>query len=553
MKTIINIFKDDLNKIATKMNLPNDPIVEINKVDLVSDFSTTVALTNAKMLGQNPRQIAELVIKELNATNHYEKVEVAGPGFINVIVKPQLLSEVISHVLTEKENYGNSDPKNQTINIELVSANPTGWLHVGHARNAVTGDSLKNIFLKDGFKVQTEYYTNDAGNQINVLAVTVFVWYLRLSGIKAELPENAYGGEMYGDVAQLLLNEYGDKFVNVKYNDTQIEDDEVHQIFRYKATDYFMTIIKQQLKDFGVEIGYYSSEQSMYDNHKIEELLAQYEKLGATYQKDGALWLHTTEFGDDKDRVLVKSNATLTYLLPDLACHFERIERTHANKYINVWGGDHHGYIARLRGGLALLGNPIDLVEIEMCQMVRLVKNGQEYKMSKRKGTAVWLSDLQEMVGKDSLRYILASKASSSHMDLDLDLIQQRNASNPVYYAQYATARCNSILRQAQEKGIDPIVGTTTLLDMPKERSLMVALDNFNEIIKIASKNRAPQLICDYIQSVVKQFHSYYSDTKIIDEQNMELSQYRLGLVQAVLQVLTNAFGIIGVEALISM
>ncbi|ATZ18858.1 arginyl-tRNA synthetase [Williamsoniiplasma somnilux] len=552
MKSVVNIFKKDLQEIANQMNLKTEPIVEINKTNFKGDFSTTIALVNAKILQKSPKSIAEEIILKLQKTNNYEFVEIAGPGFINVTLKSEIVTDVIKGVLEEKNNFGNNEKKNKTINVELVSANPTGWLHVGHARNAVIGDTLKNIFKKDGYDVQTEYYTNDAGNQINVLAVTVFVWYLKILGVNAQLPKNTYGGDMYGDIAQIFVDEYGDKFREISFNENLINDKNVHEIFRAKSTQYFLKIIKQQLKDFGVEIEYYSSEQAMYDEHKIEELLELYKKLNATYEKDGALWLKTTQFGDDKDRVLIKSDKTLTYIVPDLACHHIRIQRSKADKLINIWGGDHHGYIARLRAGLALLGNDPELVEIEMVQMVRLIKDGQEYKMSKRKGTAVWLSDLQEMVGKDSLRYMLASKTSSSHMDLDLDLLQQRNSSNPVYYAQYATARCNSILKQAKEKSITP--SAEKYFDInEKERNILINIDSFGETIKSASKNRAPQLICDYIQSLVKQFHSYYSDTKIVDEQNVQLSAFRLSLVQSILQVLENAFNLIGISPLKTM
>ncbi|WP_027063127.1 arginine--tRNA ligase [Mesoplasma seiffertii] len=553
MKNIINIFKEDLESIAKELGIEAEPIVEINKTGIQSDFATTLALMAAKKLGKNPKELAEVIKTKLLNINNYEEVEIAGPGFINVKMKKDLLSSVVKKIAEEKNNYGQQPRRNKIMNIEYVSANPTGFLHVGHARNAVNGSTLEEIFKADGYEVQTEYYINDAGNQINVLAVTVFVHYLNLLGIDAVKPENSYGGDMYDEVAGYLIDEFGDKFRDVTFSDTMINDDEVHQIFRKKSVEHFLTLIKQQLQDFGVVIEHWSSEQAMYDEKEIDRMLALYEKLGATYEKDNAVWLRTTDFGDDKDRVLVKSDGTYTYIVPDLATHHIRIQRTKADKLINVWGGDHHGYIPRMRAGLALLGHDPEILEIEMVQMVRLIKDGVEYKMSKRKGTAVWLVDIQEMVGKDALRYMLASKASSSHMDLDLDLVQQKNASNPIYYAQYATARCNSILRQAKEKQISPSFEISELLVTAKEAELIVTLDNFGEVIRSASKNRAPQMICEYIQSVAKQFHSYYSDTKIIDESNLPLSKARLGLVIAVLQVLTNAFNLIGIEVLEKM
>nr|WP_026389682.1 arginine--tRNA ligase [[Acholeplasma] multilocale] len=553
MKNVIDIFKQDLKTVALSLGIEADPIVEINKNGVNGDFSSTLALMAAKKLGKNPRELAEIIKSELEKTGNYETIEVAGPGFVNVKINKVILNGVIKKIMTEESEYGKQPRRNKVINIEYVSANPTGFLHVGHARNAVSGSTLEKIFEADGFDVQTEYYMNDAGNQINILAVTVFVHYLQALGIDAQKPENSYGGDMYDEVAAYFVDEFGDKFKDVTFSDTKINDEEVHQIFRKRSVEHFTDIIKEQLADFGVLIPHYSSEQAMYDEHEIEKMLDLYAKLGATYEKDGALWLRTTDFGDDKDRVLIKSDGSYTYIVPDLATHHIRIQRTGAEKLINVWGGDHHGYIARMRAGLALLGHNPDILEIEMVQMVRLIKDGQEYKMSKRKGTAVWLVDIQEMVGKDALRYMLASKSSSSHMDLDLDLIQQKNASNPVYYAQYATARCNSVLRQANEKGFTANINTGAALETAKESELLVTLDNYAEVIKAASKNRAPQMICDYIQLVAKQFHSYYSETKILDENNRELSEMRLALVSAVLQVLQNAFALIDVNAVEKM
>ncbi|PPE05285.1 arginine--tRNA ligase [Williamsoniiplasma lucivorax] len=550
---IIEIFKNDLSTILKGMNIDLEPIVEINKGKDNGHFSTTVALMSAKQVGKNPIELAKTITAKLGEKDYYSSIKIAGPGFINVEIKPEVLSTIILNIMHEKDSYGQNENKNYIINLEEVSANPTGWLHLGHARNAVTGDTLRRIWEKDGYEVQTEYYTNDAGNQVNVLAVTVFVYYLNMIGVEAELPSVAYKGDAYDDVAASFVSEYGDKFKDIKFTDNQILDPQVHDIFRYKSVAYFMEIIKDQLKQIGLEIAHYSSEQEMYDHHEIEKTLALYKEKNATYEKDGAVWLRTTDFGDDKDRVLVKSDGTYTYIVPDLATHRIRIERTKADKLINVWGGDHHGYINRMRAGLALLGAKPDILDIEMVQMVRLVKDGQEFKMSKRKGTAVWMIDLLEMVGKDALRYMLASKSSSAHMELDIGLVQEKTSANPVYYAQYATARCNSILNQAKEKNIEPKIGKTHLLNHEKEIQLLVTLDNFSELVRIASKNKAPQLICDYIQLIAKQFHSYYSEIKIINENELELTQYRLGFIQSILQVFKNTFDLIGLEVVSKM
>lgn len=544
---VIEIFKNDLAESIARYGLKITPYVEINKnKHNPGDYATTLALVAAKELHQRPMELAELIKKDLITKPYYHSVNIAAPGFINVKINPELLSQVLVTIAEQGSNYGQNAVKDFIYNVELVSANPTGWLHIGHARNAIYADSLVRILKKDGFPTTTEYWTNDAGNQINLLAVTVFVHYLNLLGVKAELPAEAYVGEFYDAVAQALIDEHGAKFKAVKFDDHHILDPKVHQLFRQKAIAYFMAEIKKQLADIDVDIQHYSSEQAMYENGEIEKILKLYQEKAVSYKKEGALWLKTSALGDDKDRVLIKSDGSLTYLTPDLASHHLRFLRNKADKYINVWGGDHHGYIARLRAGLALIGHNPQALDIETIQMVRLVKEGQEYKMSKRKGTAVWMKDLQQLIGKDALRYMLASKTPSSQMDLDVDLLQQKNSANPVYYAQYATARAHSLLRQAKEKNLHPRMTATKLLKSAKEVDLLVTLDNFSEIIHIAATNRAPQLITDYIQNLAKQFHSYYTNTPIIDETNLELSEYRLGLVKAVLQVLTNAFYLIG-------
>lgn len=543
---VVELFKNDLIDIIQDSSL--NPVVEICKNRNNGHFASTIALSKAKKMNLDSMLLAENIKSKLLEKEMYESVEVIKPGFINVKIKSLFLTSVLTNINEEKENYGQNPVKDYIYNIELVSANPTGWLHVGHARNAVFGDTLVRILKKDGYPTKTEYYTNDAGNQINVLAVTVFVHYLKILGVDAVKPENSYSGDAYDDVAKIFIDEYGDKFKDISFSDKYINDKEIHEIFKQKSIKYFMKIITKQLSDFGVTINHYSSEQAMYDNHEIDKMLELYKKNDAVYEKDSALWLKTTKCGDDKDRVLIKSDGTYTYIVPDLATHHIRFQRSKADKYINVWGGDHHGYIPRMRAGLTLLGDNGDALDIETVQMVRLIKDGQEYKMSKRKGTAVWLIDLLEIIGKDALRYMLNSKAASSHMDLDLDLVQQKNSSNPVYYVQYATARCNSVIRQAKDKDIKPRCTSNNLLTTECEITLLILLDNFSEIIHAAAKNRAPQLLVDYTHRLAAAFHSYYSESQILNDENLELSQFRLGLVVSVLRVLTNAFELLGIQ-----
>jgi arginyl-tRNA synthetase len=548
MSILTSQIKEVLNGAIAELKLSGEVIVEKAKNNVNGHFTTNFPLINAKKIGENPMVLAEKLMDLLQANPLFAKIEVAKPGFINFYLADKELQAILKMVQTKKTTFGQGEKKNFKYNLELVSANPTGFLHIGHARNGVIGDSVARILKFNGYDVETEYYTNDAGNQINVLACTMYYNYLKELGKEVAEPAEMYGGTIYAEVVKKFIDEYGDRFVGHTMADNRISDPEVHELFREKSIQYFLVEIKKQLDELGVAIGYYSSEKAMYDNHEIEKTLKLYEELGKTYQLDGALWLKTTEFGDDKDRVLVKSDGTYTYITPDLACHNIRFNRAKANKYVNYWGGDHHGYITRVRAGLALLGNDFNALDIEMIQMVRLIKNGQEYKMSKRRGTAVWLVDLLEMIGKDSIRYMLASKAPSTHMDFDLDLAVAKNSANPVYYAQYATARASKLITKAAELKLES--DKFDLLVAPKEKELMILLDNFVDQVVYAGKSRLPSVICDYIQTLAKAFHSYYSDAPIIDESNRALSGQRINLVKAIRQVLSNAFALIDIAVI---
>ncbi|QHX37082.1 arginine--tRNA ligase [Spiroplasma sp. BIUS-1] len=546
MNILINKIKAVLEQAVNKLGLKGNIIVERPKLIQDADFATNFALINSKLNNSNPIQLAESIVEEIKDNDLFENVEFVKPGFINFRINKVFLNEVIDEVIKKGNDFGRSNKKNMKYNLELVSANPTGYLHVGHARNGAIGDSVARILKFAGYDVETEYYTNDAGNQINISAATLFYHYKEMQGLPVSKPEETYGGDMYIEVAQLFIDEYKDKFKDVEIVDNKINDKEVNDLFRKKSIEFFMKEIKKQLNSFGVNIDLFSSEAKMYENNSINKIVDKYKELGATYESENALWLKTTQFGDDKDRVLKKTDGTFTYITPDIASHSDRIERSKADKYINFWGGDHHGYIIRLRSGLALLGYDFNLVDIDMIQMVRLMKDGQEYKMSKRKGTAVWLVDLLEMVGKDSIRYMLVSKTPSSHMDFDLDLALEKNSTNPVYYAQYATARCNKIINTLNNINLE--TNKQIIFESQKEKELIILLDSFNSVVEYAGSSRLPNIICDYIQSLAKAFHSYYAETKILDNENTEVTNQRVLLVKSIYQVLSNAFDLIGID-----
>ncbi|WP_342275372.1 arginine--tRNA ligase [Spiroplasma endosymbiont of Cantharis lateralis] len=551
MNILINKIRDVMEKAIKKLNLKGDILIERPKLIQNADFATNFALINSKLNKLNPIELAQLIVEEVKDNEIFENVEFIKPGFINFRINNSLLNEVIKMVIKEGHNFGKSKSKGKKYNLEIVSANPTGYLHVGHARNGSIGDSVARILRFAGYDVETEYYVNDAGNQINISAATLFYHYKEMQGLSVDKPEEIYGGEMYKEIAQIFINEYKDKFKDISIVNNKIDNEEVNNLFKQKSIVFFMKEIKNQMNSLGVTINHFSSEAKMYENNSINKIIKKYNELGATYEKDNALWLKTTEFGDDKDRVLKKGDGSFTYITPDIASHSDRIDRTKANKYINFWGGDHHGYITRLKAGLALLGYDFNLIDIDMIQMVRLMKDGQEYKMSKRKGTAVWLIDLLEMVGKDCIRYTLVSKTPSSHMDFDLDLALEKNSTNPVYYAQYATARCNKIISSFKNLKLE--INKSIEFENQKEKEIIILLDSFNSILEYSASSRLPNIICDFIQSLSKYFHSYYAETKILDDENISLTNQRVLLIKSVYQVLSNAFNLIGIDVKNSM
>ncbi|WP_339029988.1 arginine--tRNA ligase [Spiroplasma endosymbiont of Cantharis nigra] len=551
MNILINKIRDVMEKAVKKLNLKGDILIERPKLIQNADFATNFALINSKLNKLNPIDLAQLIVEEVKDNEIFENVEFIKPGFINFRISNSLLNEVIKMVIKEGHNFGKSKSKGKKYNLEIVSANPTGYLHVGHARNGSIGDSVARILRFAGYDVETEYYVNDAGNQINISAATLFYHYKEMQGLSVDKPEEIYGGEMYKEVAQIFINEYKDKFKDISIVNNKIDNEEVNNLFKQKSIVFFMKEIKNQMSSLGVTINHFSSEAKMYQNNSINKIIEKYNELGATYEMDNALWLKTTEFGDDKDRVLKKGDGSFTYITPDIASHSDRIDRTKANKYINFWGGDHHGYITRLKAGLALLGYDFNLIDIDMIQMVRLMKDGQEFKMSKRKGTAVWLIDLLEMVGKDCIRYTLVSKTPSSHMDFDLDLALEKNSTNPVYYAQYATARCNKIISSFKNLKLE--INKSIKFENQKEKEIIILLDSFNSILEYSASSRLPNIICDFIQSLSKYFHSYYAETKILDDENIVLTNQRVLLIKSVYQVLSNAFNLIGIDVKNSM
>lgn len=521
---------------------PEQIVIEIPKDKAHGDYSSNIAMQLTKVLRRNPREIAQGIVNAIDKDmGNIDHVEIAGPGFINLFLKKDAMTSILKEVLQEKEHYGETDfGQGIKYNIEFVSANPTGDLHLGHAKGAAVGDSICRIMSAAGYDVTKEYYINDAGNQITNLALSLYARYLQALGIEKELPEDGYYGKDIIDIAQKIKDEFGDKFQHV-------DEKEAIAYFRKIGTEHELQKIKDILKEFRVVHDVWFSETSLYEENKIEPTIQKLKDQGYTYEAEGALWFKSTEFGDDKDRVLIKSDGSYTYLTPDIAYHLNKLDRGY-EYLVDLLGADHHGYINRMKAAIQALGYNADQLNIDIMQMVRMVENGEVVKMSKRTGNAVTIKDLIEDIGVDATRYFFVSKAASSPFDFDLGLAKSQSNDNPVYYAQYAHARMCSIERQAKQVQID-VADHFELLVHPKEIELVKHINEFrNEIIESA-KQRAPHKITNYIQKLAQLFHSFYNDCYVIDEENKELSSQRLALVKASQMTLKNALNLVGVSA----
>jgi len=518
---------------------PEMIMIEIPKDNTNGDYSTNIAMRLTKILKKNPRDIAKKITDFLEEDlDIIDKVEIAGPGFINFYIKSDVLADVIGNILSKGDDYGKSDHgKNIKYNIEFVSANPTGDLHPGHARGAAIGDSVSRIMSMAGYDVTREYYVNDAGNQIINLAKSIYVRYHGLFGIEMVMPEDGYHGPDIYKIAESLKTEFDDKYLNVNF------DDCVEELKAY-GIEKELDKLRLDLKAYNVEFDVWTSERSLYANNMVQKSLAKLKELDMTYELDGALWLKTTKFADDKDRVLVKSDGSYTYLLPDISYHLDKLDRGFDN-LVDLFGADHHGYIARLKAAIQALGYEANKLNVDIIQMVRMVKDGQEFKMSKRTGKAIALRDLIEEAGSDAVRYFFASRAADTQMDFDLDMATKQSNENPVFYAQYAHARMCAILRKEDIE----LANSFELINDEKEMNLLKHLNEFTNVVIDCADTRAPHKMCNYIRDLASLFHSFYSANKVIDHENMLLTKQRLALVKASKITLKNALNLIGVNA----
>lgn len=529
--------------LAEESQIP-DVILETPKDKEHGDYSTNMAMQLARVAKKAPRMIAEQIQANMDTSKvSIEKIEIAGPGFINFYLDNSYLTAIIPTIFEQGDEYGRSNSgKGQKVQVEFVSANPTGDLHLGHARGAAVGDSISNVLDKAGYEVTREFYINDAGNQIHNLAVSVEARYFQALGLEKEMPEDGYHGKDIIGIGKKLAEQYGDKYVH--------EDEKTRfEFFRKYGLEYELAKLKKDLENFRVRFDVWFSETSLYENGKIGPMLEILREKGHIYEQDGATWFRSTTFGDDKDRVLIKNDGSYTYLTPDIAYHLDKISRGF-DKLINVWGADHHGYIPRMKAAVEALGYERDLLEVEIIQLVHLYKDGEKMKMSKRTGKAVTMRELVEEVGLDAVRYFFAMRSADTHMDFDLDLAVSESNENPVYYAQYAHARISSILRSAEEKGFSVDAGVDlTSLSSEKSVDLLKKLGEFPQVIADAAEKRIPHRITHYIYELASTFHSFYNAEKVLNEDNETETKARLALVKAVQITLKNALALVGVSA----
>ncbi|WP_067728462.1 arginine--tRNA ligase [Oceanobacillus damuensis] len=529
--------------LATEEELPAI-ILEKPKDKAHGDFASNIAMQLARIAKKAPRQIADDIVANLDQTKaSIEKVEIAGPGFINFFMKNDFLGEIIPTILEAGENYGKTNAGNgERVQVEFVSVNPTGDLHLGHARNAAFGDVLCNVLTAAGYQVEREYYINDAGNQIDNLGLSVEARYFQELGEDVQMPEDGYHGQAIIDIAKKIVAEHGNEW-------TFKEKSERLAFFKEFGLKTSLENIEKDLKDFRVEFDSWFSERSLYKNEKITDALNTLEEGNFTYEKDGAMWFKTTDLGDDKDRVLIKQDGSYTYLTPDIAYHKNKLDRGF-DQIINVWGADHHGYIPRMRAAIQALGYPVEKFDVKIIQMVNLFEGGEKVKMSKRTGKAVSLRELMEEVGVDAVRYYFVTRSNDSQLDFDMDLARSQSNDNPIFYVQYAHARICTMLEQAKNKGFaDGGEVDASLLTAEKELDLLKKLGEFPQTVADAAEKHTPHKVTQYVFDLATLLHSFYNAEKVLDSENPERTNARIALMKAVRLTLANAMGLIGVTA----
>ena len=578
---IINLIHSAIKSLQAEGELPKDLNTDIRisrtKDKSHGDFACNIAMQLAKQAKKQPRQLAEILVAKLPENAMITKVDIAGPGFLNFYVNQSTQAEILDSILQENQNYGLSEKfKDKKVQIEFVSANPTGPLHVGHGRGAAYGATIANLLAAVGYEVQREYYVNDAGRQIDILTTSVWLRYLELCDEKFHFPSNAYQGDYIWDIAATVHREHANKFLHATqqwmndlpadepqggdkeiYIDTIINKaksllgDKNYDVFCQCALTTITEDIKDDLELFGVHYDNWYSEKSLVTANKVQEALSMLEKNGYTYNQDGAHWFRSTDFGDEKDRVLVRENGTHTYFASDIAYHLDKYNRGF-DRLINIWGADHHGYIKRIKAAVEALGKDAAHLDIPLVQFANLYKGGEKLAMSTRSGEFITLRELRKQVGKDAARFFYVMRKHEQHLDFDLDLATSQSKDNPVYYVQYAHARICSIFEQANIEMSDPsVVGAdNSQLSNKYEKNIIKLLSQFNENILSSAEKLSPHILVNYLRDMATAFHSFYNEKEnqvLVDD--IALRNARLKMIYATKIVLYNGLKLLDVSA----
>lgn len=530
-----------MGELVADGTFPAEPVpafnTEIPADSKNGDVSTNAAMVCARPFRNNPRKIAEAIVSKIDLNGSYfARCEVAGPGFINFFYSTEWYATVVATVLEQKEKYGETDlGAGKSVLVEFVSANPTGPMHIGNARGGAIGDCLASVLEKAGYEVAREFYINDAGNQIEKFKTSLEVRYLQIYKPETELPEDAYKGQDIIDHANAFNEIYGDKYVNA-------DSEERRQALCDFALPKNIQKLHDDLGKYRIQYDKWFNESTLHKDGSVQRVIEQLKASGHTYEKDGALWFKTTEFGDEKDRVLVRENGVPTYLVPDIAYHYNKLAVRKFDKAVDIFGADHHGYIARIKASMTALGVDADRLDIVIMQMVNLVRNGEKYKLSKRSGKAITLSTLLDEIPIDAARFFFNLREPNSHFDFDLDLAVSQTSQNPVYYVQYAHARICSVLKKMNEEGIEIKSldkAALSVLTAPEEQEMIKHLATLPNVINEAAKAYDPAKVTKYVIDLATMYHKFYNNCRIMGEDE-SVMQARLSLSLAVKQVIKN-------------
>ncbi len=546
---LIVAIQETLTELSSRGDLPADcfpPLqLDVPKREGQGDYASAAALTLAQGTARRPRDVAEVIVQGLRPRIPFvDKIDIAGPGFINFTIKPSRWLEVLNEIVVQGEVFGRSDPgAGRRVQIEFVSANPTGPLHVGHGRWAAVGNAMANLLVATGYQVEREYYNNDAGRQVKLLGRSIYARYQRLAGVETPDPEGGYRGEYVTELAQHILEQEGRRFVGVPVERCL---DELTQL----GVSAMLREIRSDLEAFRIRFDRWFSEASLFSGGEVKAALERLRQGGFLFEADGATWFRSTAFGDDKDRVVIKEDGEHTYLASDIAYHWDKLRRGY-DLVIDIWGADHHGYVARMEAVVQALGYPLDRIKIKIGQLVTLMRAGQPVAMSKRAGNFVTLREVVVEVGADAALFFFLTRRLDSPLEFDLELAKQQSNDNPVYYVQYAHARIASLFRQVVERGVatDP-VGASELarLALPEELVLIKKLAQFPDLVEASASALEPHRISFYLLELAALLHNYYFQHRFISD-DLELTRARLRLARAVQIVVANGLGLMGVTA----